>query len=552
MREIKPLKLEKHYLVTVHRRLAEATFENPLSLYEQRILFAVLSNIEAPVFKRDNEGKLVKDSEGKKIIKNEITELPMFEMKLQEFGELLGLKKIEYRIVRNLMRDFKKKGIEVQRLEREESEIDERDYRGITWVIDCEYIHNEGLVRIELSPKLLPYVANLTDNFVTVPLVVLTSFKSKYSSKLYLVMTEWKNIKKKEFDIDKLKELMGVPFEIKYVKGQPVKEFKLDRYTNFKSRALVPAVEEINKHSDLFIEFEEKKRGKKVVSVTFKISKVERIEEPDVNKVVKPKNDNINSMTLFEYLAREVFGELDYNPEFYTQIAKALEGIPEIEYDTKIELEVYIGLSELERYFKNKNRTLSNNKKLRPGFIIESVRNKVEEYKTSKKFSFRDKLEKDGVHVEEVPDWFFIDKRKEHEANQPFTVIRKPKPTLTPVEPSESLSEPSEQLSEPSEHLSEPSESKMDYEADKEEIGNSIQIKVGNKIVDHKLEPLPNNPVKPNAIEHEVDEEERTKMNIFQAFNTERHREPVKILSKEERLKQLYEQADYLKAQGYK
>jgi len=210
MPELAEVRLRENYRVTVHRRFAEAIFDTPLSIYEQRILYTVLSNIEPPAFKKDENNEFVLDENGNKIITNYISELPVFEMKLKEFGELIGLREIEYRFVRKIMKDFKKKGLEIHRLERPDHEINEKDYRGINLLIESEYLHQQGTVRLEFSPKLLPYVANLVGEFVSVPLSVITSFSSKYSTKLYFLMQQWKIVKYIDFEVDELKRLYGV------------------------------------------------------------------------------------------------------------------------------------------------------------------------------------------------------------------------------------------------------------------------------------------------------------------------------------------------------
>ncbi|MBT2723020.1 hypothetical protein [Bacillus sp. ISL-46] len=177
--------------------------------------------------------------------------------------------------------------------------------------------------------------------------------------------------------------------------------------------------------------------------------------------------------------------------------------------------------------------------------MCQFLREKVIAYQTTKEFSFKEKLIEDGLRVEVTPSWLLSDKRKEIEANQPFTVIRKQEPILFPVEPSESVTEPSES------NVNNQS-NKVDFETERKKTGESINIEIGGKILEYKLEPLKNNPIKPNEIENKFDEEEQTKLRIIQTFNADPYREPVKVEGKEERLKQLYEQIEYLKAQGYR
>lgn len=454
MPELAEVRLRENYRVTVHRRFAEAIFDTPLSIYEQRILYAVLSNIEPPTFKKDENNEFVLDENGNKIITNYITELPVFEMKLKEFGELIGLREIEYRFVRKIMKDFKKKGLEIHRLERPDHEINEKDYRGINFLLESEYLHQQGTIRLEFSPKLLPYVANLVGEFVSVPLSVITSFSSKYSTKLYFLMQQWKNVKHKEYEVDELKGLMGVPFEVKYQAGKPVKVYKLDPYFNFKHRALEPAISEINKFSDLDIQFQEIKTGRKIGKIKFIIGQ----SKAPAKKQSSVVEHSENTCTVQEYLAKEVFGNFGFGQMFFKNTAKSLNGISNLDADRELELKVYLGLQGLKDYFQSQ-------KNLGEGYLITTIREMVEAYKEHGDFSFKNEF----VRTEQLPEWFNDNEtikksRIEFEQNQPFTVLRR-----------ESMPEPEVPSSKSPEAPSEDNKSNMEEE--KQRILQQMELK---------------------------------------------------------------------------
>lgn len=444
MPELAEVRFKENYKVTVHRRFAEAIFDTPLSIYEQRILYAALSNIEPPIYQKDENNKLVLNENGEKIITNYLSEFPIFEMRLKEFGELIGLKEIDYRHIKKIMRDFKKKGLEIHRLDRPEHEINEKDYRGINFLLESEYLHNAGIVRLEFSPKLLPYVANLTGEFITVPLSVITSFTSKYSTKLYFLLQQWKMFKHKEIEINELKALMGVPFEVKYESGKPTKVFKLDLYANFKNRALIPALNEINKFSNLNIGFVEIKKGKRVGKIKFTIGQDRLVVEQKPNNK-KPKN----SYSIYQYLAKEVFGNFGFGTLFFKNVAKSLEGISNLDSDRDLEFKVYLGLTDLKVYFENQGT-------LKEGWLINNIRQMVESYNEQGIFEYKNEY----VRTEMTPEWLIENrneetknKRLEFEREQPFTVIRK-----------ENLPEPDEKPSEASKAPSEDNKAKLEEE----------------------------------------------------------------------------------------
>lgn len=97
------------------------------------------------------------------------------------------------------------------------------------------------------------------DVYALLNITILNSLHSAYSVILYELLTDYKKINKYRIDIGTLRNLLGV-------KETEYKEFK-----DFKKRCLVPAVNEINEKTDLFIEYEFDKTGKKYTAILFHI-----------------------------------------------------------------------------------------------------------------------------------------------------------------------------------------------------------------------------------------------------------------------------------------
>ncbi len=82
--------------------------------------------------------------------------------------------------------------------------------------------------------------------------------RSSYSKRIYLLLKEYEydTIGYREFQLSELQEILKVP-----------KSFKI--FNRFKEKVLFKAKEDINKFTDLQIDFIEKKLAKKVVSIKF-------------------------------------------------------------------------------------------------------------------------------------------------------------------------------------------------------------------------------------------------------------------------------------------
>jgi plasmid replication initiation protein len=78
---------------------------------------------------------------------------------------------------------------------------------------------------------------------------------------MYLLLKEYDKIGVRTFNVEELQGILKVPKSLK------------ERYDNFKRQVLKRAETDINKFTDLEVKLSEKKRGKKVVEITYTIKK---------------------------------------------------------------------------------------------------------------------------------------------------------------------------------------------------------------------------------------------------------------------------------------
>ena len=129
----------------------------------------------------------------------------------------------------------------------------------VTWFASAEHKQGEGVIEIQFSPKLKPYLLNLKDNFVTYGLNHVSKLSSKYSIRIYELLkgNEFKNQKSVEFDLQDFREMVGIPDE------------NYTKYSNLKQKVLLAAQTEIKESTDIGFDFEELKVGRKVVGIKF-------------------------------------------------------------------------------------------------------------------------------------------------------------------------------------------------------------------------------------------------------------------------------------------
>ena len=130
----------------------------------------------------------------------------------------------------------------------------------------------DGYVAVKFVSWLKPYLLQVRREFFQFQLGFALDLKSEYSIRLYQYLKRWEFAKRRSITVDQLRLEIGAT-EIDR-KGNIVR-INLEQYKHLKSRALNPAVEEINRETDLSVSYSEIKfpRSKAVQSITFTINK---------------------------------------------------------------------------------------------------------------------------------------------------------------------------------------------------------------------------------------------------------------------------------------
>ncbi|MFH5911261.1 replication initiation protein [Clostridium perfringens] len=199
-----------------------------------------------------------------------------------------------YRDVRKIMTNLRKKDIF----------IDERDENGVGRIIETSFVttaiydNKHGLLTLEFSEVLKPYLLELKGLFTSYRLDNALNLSSKYSIRIYekLKCNEFR--KNFIWSIDELKnDLM-------------LEQKSYNLYSNIKQKIILIAINDINKNTDIRVAFEEVKSGKKVVAIKFiiKSNKENRkLLKEDINAIEKQDVDIIENENVRKL--KEIFKE---------------------------------------------------------------------------------------------------------------------------------------------------------------------------------------------------------------------------------------------------
>jgi plasmid replication initiation protein len=221
------------YLTVVKsNKVVEASYM--LSLAEQRVLLACIAQIDSTAV---------------------LTEEYRFEVTAFGVANLAGLENLS-----NTYRDLKKSS---EKLYERSVIIDDPDpdnpkitQRKTRWISTIDYVPGEGKVVLSFALGIIPYLSQLSREFTKYKLKHVARFESVYSIRLYELLVQWNSSGEREIEVEWLKNQFQV--------GE-----KYSRLVDLKKRVIDPAVEEINKHSNLWVRYGQRKLGRTITHFQF-------------------------------------------------------------------------------------------------------------------------------------------------------------------------------------------------------------------------------------------------------------------------------------------
>jgi plasmid replication initiation protein len=220
--------MDKNYLVTKSNYLIMNSSYD-LSLEEQKLILTLASMVQP-----EDEG------------------FKSYKFKIADFIKLLGIEnKSKYTETPKITKELMKKVFEIE----EDDTIIQ-----IAWLSSVSYKKGTGMVELEFSPKLKPYMLKLNSMFTQYKLSNILSLKSKYSPRIYEILkaNEFKKQGNVEIEVEDLRKLL---------KADNI----YPRYYDFRIKVIEQVQKELKKLTDIDFDFEEIKTGRKVTSLKFYI-----------------------------------------------------------------------------------------------------------------------------------------------------------------------------------------------------------------------------------------------------------------------------------------
>jgi len=138
-------------------------------------------------------------------------------------------------------------------------EVSKNHWKIFNWFSYFEF--ENDLITCRFDKALKPYLIQIVGTRAIADFRHLLPMRSSYSKRMYLLLKLHDKKGMRTFNVEELKDILKVP------------KSKQEKYSKFKSGVLKRAEADINKFTDLEVKMTERKRGKKVIEVTFTIKK---------------------------------------------------------------------------------------------------------------------------------------------------------------------------------------------------------------------------------------------------------------------------------------
>ncbi len=126
------------------------------------------------------------------------------------------------------------------------------------WFSKIQYIRGQSKFLVRIDDDMKPYLLELKKRFVKYNLKYILPLSSNYSIRIYQLLKEYEKLTRRTFTLEELQDLLQVPKSLKV-------------YADFKRKVLKVAEKELIENCDIFFEYEEIKKGRKVNEILFRI-----------------------------------------------------------------------------------------------------------------------------------------------------------------------------------------------------------------------------------------------------------------------------------------
>lgn len=145
------------------------------------------------------------------------------------------------------------------------------------WVSRIKYIDDSATLEITFAPDVVPLITRLEQHFTSYQLKQVSQLTSKYAIRLYELLIAWREVgKTPKIELHDFRSKIGIE-DTEYI-----------AMNDFKKRVLEPAINQINKYTDITATYEQHKKGRLISAFSFIFKQK---HQPKIEKTVDLKRD---------------------------------------------------------------------------------------------------------------------------------------------------------------------------------------------------------------------------------------------------------------------
>jgi plasmid replication initiation protein len=145
------------------------------------------------------------------------------------------------------------------------------------WVQEDAIKHTgEGTVTLVWTNYILKHLYGLSRDFKTYHIKHIANLDTGHAIRLYEILVKFEKTGWREMSVEEFKLLMGIPD-------------KYPLYKNLNTWVIKPALEQLNKSSNLTVALKTKKKGRKIVGLRFEFKVDDQMQLPLSGEIKKPK-----------------------------------------------------------------------------------------------------------------------------------------------------------------------------------------------------------------------------------------------------------------------
>ena len=189
------------------------------------------------------------------------------------------------------------------------------------WVSQVGYMDNEATVELVFAPAVVPLITRLEEQFTKYDIEQISDLSSAYAVRLYELLICWRSAGKTPvIEMQEFRKRLGVL------------DSEYQRMDVFKKGVIDLAVNQINKHTDITVEYKQHKAGRVITGFSFSFTQKKQLKDVTPKpKKAEPKPKSVKQEEQIDWMTSDILDRfsglsLDEQQAILDQVEPTLKG----------------------------------------------------------------------------------------------------------------------------------------------------------------------------------------------------------------------------------